>query len=155
MEKRTVEPFAPGIKVPDIEIYFIMWCFTLQQDVPSHASRYCGCLTPAEKARVATGLTPDKAAKAARICPAYLKRIERKGNAPYCLAVRLASCTPVPCTCFCRQAHDIAGNRAFNIAQIFLGDDQNAQHHRPDSDRKPIRSASENCRSSNVSCCLV
>lgn len=50
----------------------------------------CGCLTPAEEARVAAGLTPDKAAKAARICPAYLKRIERKGNAPYCLAVRLA-----------------------------------------------------------------
>lgn len=47
-------------------------------------------MTPAEKARVAAGLTPDTAAKKLRICTPYLKRIERRGNAPYHLAMRLA-----------------------------------------------------------------
>lgn len=47
--------------------------------------------TPAEQARKQAGLTLEEAARRARICPAYLRRVELHGNAPYVLARRLAS----------------------------------------------------------------
>jgi|LSQX01.3.fsa_nt_gb transcriptional regulator with XRE-family HTH domain len=45
--------------------------------------------TRARQARIAAGLSVEQAAKIARICPAYLRRVEREG-APFSLAQRLA-----------------------------------------------------------------
>lgn len=44
----------------------------------------------AERARELAGLTLEQAAKRARICPRYLRRVERAG-ANYALAQRLAA----------------------------------------------------------------
>lgn len=58
-------------------------------------------MTRAEKARVAArlaaGLSVEAAARRARICPAYLRRVERHGRAPWILANRLSkllNCSP-------------------------------------------------------------
>ena len=47
-------------------------------------------MTEAERARTENGLTLEQAAKRARICTTYLRRVERHGGAPYSLAQRLA-----------------------------------------------------------------
>lgn len=44
----------------------------------------------AAQAREAARLTVEQAARQVRICPAYLRRIERHGGATYALAMRLA-----------------------------------------------------------------
>lgn len=44
----------------------------------------------AAQARQEAGLSLAEAARRARICPIYLRRIELHGNAPYVLAKRLA-----------------------------------------------------------------
>ena len=43
-----------------------------------------------QRARENAGLTLHQAAQRARINASYLRRIERRGSAPYILAVRLA-----------------------------------------------------------------
>ena len=50
--------------------------------------------------REAAGLTVDQAARRARICTAYLRRIERTGGAPYVLAERLAKIYHAPVDAF-------------------------------------------------------
>lgn len=44
----------------------------------------------AVQARQDAGLSLQQAAKLARVCPAYLRRVEKHGDAPYVLAMRLA-----------------------------------------------------------------
>lgn len=51
-------------------------------------------------AREDAGFTVEQAAHRARICPAYLRRIERHGRAPYVLAKRLARLYGCPCNLF-------------------------------------------------------
>jgi hypothetical protein len=46
-------------------------------------------MTPAEAARIASGLTIEEAARRARVCPAYVRRAEKHG-ACYTLALRLS-----------------------------------------------------------------
>ena len=46
--------------------------------------------TPAQAAREQAGLTLTEAARRARVCPAYLRRIENSGGCSYPLACRLA-----------------------------------------------------------------
>jgi transcriptional regulator with XRE-family HTH domain len=47
-------------------------------------------MTAAAIARMKAGLSLEEAAKRARVCSAYLRRIERSGGCSYPLAVRLA-----------------------------------------------------------------
>jgi len=47
-------------------------------------------LTPAAQARQDAGFPLEEAARRVRVCPAYLRRIELHGDAPYVLAMRLA-----------------------------------------------------------------
>ena len=47
--------------------------------------------SPAAEARIALGLSIEKAAKKARICPAYLRQVELNGSQSYQLARRLSS----------------------------------------------------------------
>jgi hypothetical protein len=56
----------------------------------------------AEYAREAADLTVERAAKLARICPAYLRQVERQGGAPYVLAVRLSHIYGCPLSAFLR-----------------------------------------------------
>ena len=57
-------------------------------------------ITEAEAARLNAGFTLERAAKKARVVPAYLRRIELHGRAPYVLAARLASLYQCPITVF-------------------------------------------------------
>ncbi len=57
-------------------------------------------MTAAEKARMDAGMTTEQAAKKARVCCAYLRRVEQRGNAPYCLALRLAKLYACPINLF-------------------------------------------------------
>jgi transcriptional regulator with XRE-family HTH domain len=45
---------------------------------------------PAAQAREAAGFTIEEAAKRARVCVAYLRRIERNGSCSFPLAMRLS-----------------------------------------------------------------
>jgi len=45
----------------------------------------------ASQARISARLSLEEAAKRARICPAYLRRVEREGHASYVLALRLSA----------------------------------------------------------------
>lgn len=56
--------------------------------------------TPAALARKTLKMSIDDAAKRARICPEYLRRIEQHGGAPYILALRLSSLYGCPITLF-------------------------------------------------------
>lgn len=47
--------------------------------------------TGAELARERAGLTLAEAARLARVCPAYLRQMERSGGTSYVLAYRLSS----------------------------------------------------------------
>ena len=47
-------------------------------------------MTPAAQAREKVKMTQEQAAKQARICVSYLRRIERSGGCSYPLATRLA-----------------------------------------------------------------
>lgn len=51
-------------------------------------------------ARQKAGLTLQQAATRARICPAYLLKIEKSGRAPYVLAMRLSRLYRCPCQLF-------------------------------------------------------
>ncbi len=55
--------------------------------------------TPAMRARERAGLSVVEAAKRARICVAYLRRVERNGG-PYALARRLAALYQCPIDVF-------------------------------------------------------
>lgn len=48
-------------------------------------------MTPAESARISAGLSVEQAARRARVCPQYLRAVERRGGASYGLAMRLAA----------------------------------------------------------------
>ncbi len=48
-------------------------------------------MTPSAQARQDAGLSVPEAARRVRVSPAYLRRIEIHGDAPYVLAVRLAN----------------------------------------------------------------
>jgi hypothetical protein len=56
--------------------------------------------SPAARARAAVNLSLEEAAKRARVCPAYLSRIERHGDAPYALAHRLSTLYGCPMVYF-------------------------------------------------------
>ena len=56
--------------------------------------------TPAESARERAGLTVEQAASKARVVMPYLRRVERRGNAPHCLALRLSKLYSCPINLF-------------------------------------------------------
>lgn len=56
-------------------------------------------MTKAARAREAAGLSLEQAARRARICPAYLRHVERNG-AGYALAQRLSRIYQCPIDCF-------------------------------------------------------
>lgn len=47
-------------------------------------------MSPAQRARVNAALTIEEAARRARVCVSYLRRVERSGDCSYVLAMRLA-----------------------------------------------------------------
>ncbi len=51
-------------------------------------------------ARESAGFTLEQAARRARVCPAYLRRIEKRGWTPYVLAMRLSRLYQCPCSLF-------------------------------------------------------
>ncbi len=56
--------------------------------------------SPASQARQAARLSVEQAARLARVCPAYLRRVERRGGASYPLARRLSRLYGCPISCF-------------------------------------------------------
>jgi transcriptional regulator with XRE-family HTH domain len=75
----------------------------------------------AVSARAAAGLTIEAAARRARVTPAYLRQIERRGGAPYALACRLSRLDGAPLDTFLKRKESSESERTRVISSSSSG----------------------------------